>query len=339
MKSIRAIAGIPLFVLAVMLLVAGHAPAAIALRGSPTTASVTSGTSLTINKPTGVVAGDVMIVSIAQYATSSGAAALSGWTAIKSGSLSQSARFGTILYRVAGASEGTSYAFTLTPSVSGAVGEIVAFSGVDNTTPLDAIGTGFTTASSASVTAATITTVTDNAAAILFGMAASITSGTGATWGSWASGLTELYDNQGTGTGNNATSVGAAWKTIAPAGATGAGSATLSTSMRNGGFWVALRPAVNPASAANSTVTASPSAVFADNYTTSTITVTLKDSGGATLQGKTVTLASSRGATDTISAASGTSNTSGVVTFTVKSATTGPAVFTATDTTDTITLT
>jgi hypothetical protein len=93
------------------------------------------------------------------------------------------------------------------------------------------------------------------------------------------------------------------------------------------------------ANAGASTVTASPATVANDGVTTSTITVTLKGAGNAAAWGKTVTLASSRGATDTISPASGVSNDSGVVTFSVKSATAGTPVFTATDTTDSITVT
>ena len=92
-------------------------------------------------------------------------------------------------------------------------------------------------------------------------------------------------------------------------------------------------------SASTSTVTASPTSVASDGVTTSTITVTLKDAGGNPIPGKTVTLASSRGSTDTISAASGYSNGSGVVTFTVKSSTAGSPVFTATDTSDSPTVT
>jgi hypothetical protein len=56
-----------LAVCAVAGLLAGNARAQIAQRGTATTASVTSGTSLTVNKPGGVVQGDVMIVCIAQY--------------------------------------------------------------------------------------------------------------------------------------------------------------------------------------------------------------------------------------------------------------------------------
>jgi lysophospholipase L1-like esterase len=96
--------------------------------------------------------------------------------------------------------------------------------------------------------------------------------------------------------------------------------------------------AVPPANAATSTVTASPTSQRADGVNTSTLTVTLRDGSSAPIPGKSVTLASSRGATDTISAASGTSNVSGVVTFTVKSTTVGTPVFTATDVTDTVTV-
>ena len=94
-----------------------------------------------------------------------------------------------------------------------------------------------------------------------------------------------------------------------------------------------------PPTAGNSTVTAAPSSVPANGSTTSTVTVTLKDVNSNPIAGKTVTLASDRGATDTISAASGASNASGVVTFTVKSSTMGTANFTAADTTDTVTIT
>lgn len=94
-----------------------------------------------------------------------------------------------------------------------------------------------------------------------------------------------------------------------------------------------------PVSAANSTVVASPTSIPADNSTTSTITVTLKDGGGNGVAGKTVTLAKS-GGNSVISAASGVSNAAGVVTFTVKNATVeGPITYTATDTTDSVVVT
>ena len=88
-------------------------------------------------------------------------------------------------------------------------------------------------------------------------------------------------------------------------------------------------------SASASTAVASPTSVAADGTATSVITVTLKDSHGNVVSGKTVTLASSRGATDTMTPATGgVTNASGVVSFSVKSNTTGQSTYTATDTTD-----
>ncbi|MCX6873842.1 MAG: Ig-like domain-containing protein [Verrucomicrobia bacterium] len=89
------------------------------------------------------------------------------------------------------------------------------------------------------------------------------------------------------------------------------------------------------ADAANSSVEALPTTVASDGVTTSTITVTLRDASSNPVAGKTVTLASNRAdGVDTISAASGPSSGSGVVTFTVSSSTSGPAIFTATDVSD-----
>jgi adhesin/invasin len=80
--------------------------------------------------------------------------------------------------------------------------------------------------------------------------------------------------------------------------------------------------------------------VPADNSTTSTVTVTLKDTYGNPVSGKTVTLAQTSGSgTPSVSAASGTSTSLGVVTFTVKSITPATDVFTATDSSDTVTVT
>lgn len=91
--------------------------------------------------------------------------------------------------------------------------------------------------------------------------------------------------------------------------------------------------------AANSTVTVSPGSVIADGSTTATVTVTLLDENGTPVENKSVSLVSNRGAQDTISAASGLSDASGVVTFTVKSLTEGDATFTALVVADDVTVT
>jgi hypothetical protein len=95
--------------------------------------------------------------------------------------------------------------------------------------------------------------------------------------------------------------------------------------------------------AAQSTVSASPTTVPRDGTTNSTITVTLKDANSNPVSGKTVTLAQAltEGGTShsTISAASGSSNSSGVVTFTAHNAFAESVTYTATDTTDSVTIT
>jgi hypothetical protein len=110
----------------------------------------------------------------------------------------------------------------------------------------------------------------------------------------------------------------------------------------SGGFsprGLLVLPSAAAASAGNSTVAASPVIVANNGVATSTISVTLKDAVGNPLAGKSVTLSSNRGATDTLSASSAITGISGVASFTVKSSTAGASVFTANDTTDSVTVT
>lgn len=83
-----------------------------------------------------------------------------------------------------------------------------------------------------------------------------------------------------------------------------------------------------------STVIASTASVLADGVEFSTLTVTLKDANSNRVPGKTVTLTSSRGAADTISFISNVSDSTGVVSFTVKSQTNGTSIYSARDSTD-----
>lgn len=88
-------------------------------------------------------------------------------------------------------------------------------------------------------------------------------------------------------------------------------------------------PASGPVSASRSNVYASPTLVVANNSDYSTVTVTVRDSIDVPLAGKTVILSSNRGATDTITVVSGTTNSAGQAIFRVKSGTTGTATLTA----------
>ncbi len=98
--------------------------------------------------------------------------------------------------------------------------------------------------------------------------------------------------------------------------------------------WAGVTPPV--VSASVSTVTVSPTTVAADGSTPATITVALTNSASVAVSGKTVTLAQTSGTGATISAASGTSDASGHVTFTVTDTTVENTGFTATDTSDSL---
>jgi hypothetical protein len=215
------------------------AHAAIAVRGS-VTSSTSITTNLTISKPAGVVAGDVMIVNIAKQGNNTTAPTATGWTLIRGADfLGTILRYGAVLYRVADGTEGTTFTFALGTNTVGSAGAIVAFSGVDGVTPFDVASPAISVqGNQTGVSATTLTTVSNNAAVIMFGMASS----SSPTWSGWSvtnpGGLTELYDVQL----NTFATVGAAWGTRLTPGATGAGVATLSAAERNGGVLVALRP-------------------------------------------------------------------------------------------------
>ncbi|MDM7998974.1 MAG: YDG domain-containing protein [Dehalococcoidia bacterium] len=222
--------------------------AAIAQRGTATTAD-TSTTSLTINKPAGVVAGDVMLANIAKEGNDTTNPSSPGWTLVASADLGgMTQRHGAVLYRVVDGTEGASFTFALGTGTNRAVCAIVSISGVDTSgpTPFDvAPGAISVQGNQQAVVATSITTVSPNAAIVMFGMAAN----DNPTWSGWTTtspgALTELYDAQTTGAGGQA-SVGAAWATKADAGPTGTGVATLSQAERNGGILIALKPPIIP---------------------------------------------------------------------------------------------
>jgi len=93
-----------------------------------------------------------------------------------------------------------------------------------------------------------------------------------------------------------------------------------------------FRTAADPAlavSASQSTLSSSPGTVAADGSSVSVIIATVKNSSGSALSGKTVTLSSSRGATDIIAVVNGITDASGKAYFQARSNTAGGATFTA----------
>ena len=133
------------------------ASAAPTLRGSSSAASSAPTTVLTIARPAGVAAGDVLVAHVtARLSTSGRITAPDGWTLVRRdvnvapyASLTQEA-----YVKVAGSSEPASFRWTFSARV-GAGGAIMAYSGVDTGSPVLA-SSGRFTASTKSMTAPSV---------------------------------------------------------------------------------------------------------------------------------------------------------------------------------------
>ena len=181
--------------------------------------AVASAGTLTITKPTGTAANDVLIASVAVTPSSVAINPPSGWTLVRrtdnSGPTSNSL---AVYYKVAGGSEPASYAW----SVSGAsfsVGGIQGFTGVDSASPIQ-VENGQSTPSATTHATPSITTTVANSMLV--------TSHAFASSNSWTppSGMTESFDKPSGA--NNATGLSIEGNRVllAVAGASGAKTAT-----------------------------------------------------------------------------------------------------------------
>jgi len=293
--------------------IASGTTSAITQRGSTTTASASKVKTLTINKPSGVVAGDVMIVNVA-LADGSAFPSLTGWISVCNASYEGKARLhrGAVLYKVADSTDAgiTNYTFTLDTVNCEAAAAIVAFSGVDTIGgkkpdgtsggPFDVANKNATVnTSSSDVSAVTsITTVSANALVLMPVMAwddagtvsaiATATSPGALTTGSYSFDPTQT--------------IGAAWATKASPGPTGTGSATL----KNHQKWAAILLALKPAAASfnvTSALSANRSLLTSGGTLTLTLTTTATGNAGTVTAG-TLSASGSNGATVVCSAAS-----------------------------------
>ena len=276
---------------------------AIAQRGPVTTGS-TNGATMTINKPTGVVAGDVLIANIQlrKNTTPRGYPSLTGWTTLSSVDFEGGGAYHrcALLYRVVGASEPSSYTFTVNGAgldTDGAVGAIVAYSGVDTTSPFDALGT-YAIGSTKAISTGAISTVSANAAVLMcVGAFEKLTVGSFATTSPGA--LTQLYG----GSADNNGTVGAGWGIKAGAGSTGAGAATLSANKDWGAILVALKPSAVPFATATTTLNTNSRLVTPGSTVTVTLTATATGDAGTVTAGP-LTAAGTNGASAVCSPAS-----------------------------------
>lgn len=240
----------------------GSVSGQIAQRGTATSGTTTS-TSLIINKPVGIVAGDIMIVNITQTGNTGTNASSIGWTLIAGARQSSGTRRSTVLYRISDGTEGSSFTFTLGGGTNAAVGSIIAFSGVWDYSPFDVTPGSFSVDGGSTITATGITTNTPGAAVIFLAGATANSANTYSNWTGTTPGLTEIMDFSN----SSSVSVGAAWGIRATAGTTGNRSVTVTGNYYWAGILIALQPAPAPGSTVSQTF----------NYTGSNQTFTVPD--------------------------------------------------------------
>ncbi|WP_437318133.1 cell wall anchor protein [Sorangium sp. So ce385] len=224
---------------------------------SSSTATGKNVTSLTLAKPAGVAQGDVLLARIAnRNQVGAVIAPPAGWTVIRSDQ-SASAVKSWVLWKVATGAEPASYAFGFDVSAYLA-GSIVAFSGADPASPIDA-ASGQKNGNSATLAAPPVTTTAANGVAVWFGTQVWTGSSCPASPIVPPSGFTEPFD-----TCLLSSSAGllfdAAYNQLGAAGLQPAWSGTSPFANTNTAQVVALKPAGAPSCSAGDT--------FASAYTT-----------------------------------------------------------------------
>lgn len=194
---------------------------------------------MTLNKPAGTIAGDVMVAAIATTPSTIPITPPAGWTLIQS--RQQTANTTSVLtsyYRVAGASEPTTYSWLLSSGHGGAVGGILSFSGVDNLAPID-VSASAATPSSTSHVAPSVTTTAANDMLVTIHEYAS-----GRSW-TPPPGMTERVDIPSRINNNSGVTLEMNTLLLGAAGATGSKTAVASASADAGAtVTLALRPAL-----------------------------------------------------------------------------------------------
>ena len=148
----------------------GRASSVLPSGGAIATATV-SGSTLSVPRPVGVVAGDVLIASVdARLSAEASITAPTGWILIRRdsstppGSLTQA-----LYYKVAGSAEPTTYAWLFAAPAS-AAGSVVDFKGLNRSSPVDSHSGAFTPASRSVIAPSVTTTASDDIVVGFFGL-------------------------------------------------------------------------------------------------------------------------------------------------------------------------
>jgi hypothetical protein len=210
--------------------VGGPPPTTIQLRSSSSAANGNA-TTLQIAAPPGVQSGDVLVAEVAVRMAPT-ITPPSGWILIRT-DVTGTPQTQAAYYKIAGASEPTSYTWTFSSSEA-AAGGILAYTGVSTSNPIDAQG-GQVNAKSTLLTAPSITTTSDGDALVAF---FDVTQNNSVTP---PGSMTERFDLATTGSMPFLTAEGAD-EIQATAGSTGTRVATASLAGKSIGQLIALRP-------------------------------------------------------------------------------------------------
>ena len=199
---------------------------------SAATGSARDASGITVNKPSGVATGDLLLAAL-DVRRAPNITAPAGWTLIRT-TTNGTAMRQAVYYRIATASEPSSYRWTFSDTRSAAA-TILAYRGAAAATPVNA-STGRTNASSTSVVANSVTTTVPNALLVgFFGLASnpSVNPPTG---------MIEAAEATQSG-GQDKMVIEAADALLPASGATGNRTAVASSAAVNIGQLVAIRPA------------------------------------------------------------------------------------------------
>lgn len=92
-------------------------------------------TSISINKPSSVVSGSLLVCSV-NTSSASSAFTMSGWTTMISSWTDSNDSAGATFYKIAGGSEPASYTISWTTSAADGVATLLNFSGANTSTPI-----------------------------------------------------------------------------------------------------------------------------------------------------------------------------------------------------------
>lgn len=207
---------------------------AIAPQGTPSLYENASNTQVVVPYPSGIVAGELLVMSVSNSNATISTTPPTGFTLVAGQNGPTTSPSTVVFYRIADATESGSVTFA-TGTAGRVTGVIARWSGNDSTTPLDVTAVSANSTVATTFTMPSITTVTNNAVLV---HTISLNAASAADIVTLA-GTTLLVDTTGTGRRQ-----GVYYETLATAGASGTRtwSDTPATSLQWAGVTLAIRP-------------------------------------------------------------------------------------------------